>query len=453
MDERAPRTRPSASHSLAFLQHFFLLSGLALFAAVGCVVAFSTVVGGDTAQESFTAAALETAPALPDVAAGSDPFSAPKPEEVLRVTEGVIEPGETLASSLRRQQVSPEAAVLIASELAPLFDFRRAQPGHSYWLVQADDGRVVDFRYWTSQVQNYHLSLEGEDYVSRREQSELATRTARIAGVVSTSLHEAVVELGEDPQLASDFGEIFAWDVDFSRAVQPNDEFRILYERLYRTHEDGEDVYVRPGRILAAQFDGQAGSFKALYFEPEVGRGAYYRPDGSSVEGSYLRAPLPFARISSRYSAARRHPILKITRPHHGIDYAAPVGTSVWAVGNGELVYRGWAGGFGNLVKIRHEDGYVTYYAHLSRFSKGLRVGQQVQQKQVIGYVGSSGLATGPHVCFRIAQDGRYLDPARLRPSRVGEPVPLDVQHVFVARRDLLLAELAGLLAATDGVL
>jgi len=212
-------------------------------------------------------------------------------------------------------------------------------------------------------------------------------------------------------------------------------------------------VYVGPGRILAARYRGAAGDLQAVYFETEKGHGGYYRPDGSSVEGQFLRAPLRYSRISSRFTQARRHPILNVTRPHQGIDYAAPAGTPLWSVANGRVIYRGWAGGYGNLVKVRHNNGYVSYYAHLSRFAKGLRVGQSVQQKQVIGYVGQTGLATGPHVCFRIAKDGRYFDPARLSMPG-GPPVPEDLKPSFQATRDVLLAQLgAGPLVAVDQAL
>ena len=201
-------------------------------------------------------------------------------------------------------------------------------------------------------------------------------------------------------------------------------------------------MYVRPGRILAAHYEGRAGKHTAIYFESEEGRGGYYRPDGSSVRRSFLVAPLRYDRISSSFTSARRHPILKVLRPHHGIDYAAPSGTPLWSVADGKVIYRGWAGGFGNLVKVRHDGGYISYYAHLSRFAKGLKVGQRVSQKQVVGYVGKTGLATGPHVCFRIAKDGRYVDPARLRTPSVA-PVAAELRPLFHASRDILLAELA----------
>ncbi len=272
---------------------------------------------------------------------------------------------------------------------------------------------------------------------------------------MNSNLYDAVKSLGESPELASQFADIFAWDVDFSRNMHPGDEFRILYERLYTEDEDGRSVYVRPGRILAAHYSGIAGEHNAMYFEGLDGAsGGYYRPDGSSVQGQFLKAPLRYARISSRYSTARHHPILKVTRPHYGIDYAAPVGTPVWAVADGEVIYKGPAGGFGNLVKIRHARGYVSYYAHLSRFIGKLKVGQTIRQKQLIGYVGDTGLATGPHVCFRVSHDGRYVNPVDLR-SPSGAPIEPGNRHAFYAARDGLLALMNSgtLLSATEEAL
>jgi murein DD-endopeptidase MepM/ murein hydrolase activator NlpD len=215
-----------------------------------------------------------------------------------------------------------------------------------------------------------------------------------------------------------------------------------LYERLYRD-EDGSKVYVRPGRILAAQFKGSIGEHTAVYFEEENGIGSYFRPDGDTLEEEFLAAPLKFSRISSNYSEKRNHPILKVVRPHHGIDYAARTGTPLWAVADGTVISRGVNGGFGKLVKIRHANGYVSYYAHLSGYSPGLEVGQKVKQKQVIGYVGQTGLATGPHVCFRVTKYGKYVDPRTLNHSKPIHRSVADASWAeFEIVRDQLLANM-----------
>jgi len=416
------------------------------------VLAFLAVSAGVLTAARYDPAVLAAIgvtspePLEEDLAAAETPFEVADPAsepESLNVTTGQIGKGESLAASLGAQGVGPAEIHVIASELRPLFDFRRAQPGHRYRLVQDESGTVLEFRYFVSRLDGYVLirDAEGESYTAKRDSVELRPRAMRLAGTVTSTLHEGVVALGERGQLANDFSEIFAWDIDFSRSVRPGDEFRILYERLYRDDEVEGEVYVRPGRILAASYRGGVGDFSAVYFEPEEGRGGYYRPDGTSVEGKFLRAPLRYSRITSRFTERRHHPILKVTRPHHGIDYAAPLGTPVWSVGNGRVIYRSRAGGFGNLVKVRHENGHVSYYSHLSRFAKGLKVGQAVSQKQVIGYVGASGLATGPHVCFRIARDGKYVDPARLQ-APPGPPVPPEMLPLFESARDGMLTSL-----------
>ncbi len=369
------------------------------------------------------------------------------------VTRGSIAPGQSLSASLRRQGISPVTVDLIAREMRPVFDFRHSHPGDRYRLGQDPDGTVLDFRYFTSPERSFYLFWEGTRYVARAERAELQSQLAKVAGLVDSSLYDAIVSLGEQAQLASDFADIFAWDIDFSRNVRPGDDFQILYERLYRTDDDGEQVYVKPGRILAARYRGMVGDYAVVYFEPEPGRGAYYRPDGSSVERAFLVAPLKFSRVSSSFTTARRHPILKVVRPHRGIDYAAARGTPLWSIAEGTVIFRDWAGASGKLVKIRHTNGYVSFYAHLARFEAGLRVGQRVAQKDVIGYVGDTGLATGPHVCFRVQKNGRYVNPLDIS-SPAGRSISSDNWTGFKARRDMLLSDLGdSTLAVADEAL
>ena len=374
-------------------------------------------------------------------------------ESLTIVTRGEIGSGESLGSSLRRQGISPGTIHLIATEMRKVFDFRRSRPGDSYRLGQDSDGRVLDFRYSQGPEESFYLAWEGTRYIVRQETAELRPQIAKIGGVVDSSFYGAILALGEQSSLASEFARILAWDIDFSRNVHPGDEFQILYERLYRRDDDGDEVYVRPGRILAGRYEGNVGEYTVVYFEDERGVGAYFRPDGSSVERAFLAAPLEFSRISSRFTRARRHPILNVTRPHPGIDYAAPRGTPVWAVADGVVEYRARAGASGNLVRIRHAGGYTSHYAHLSKFASDLKVGDQVEQKQLIGYVGSTGLSTGPHVCFRVKLDGDYVDPMRIA-SPAGAPIDVGKLVVFESVRDQLLADLGpGPLNLTDEAL
>jgi len=403
-------------------------------------------------------APVQTQTPAPPVAAVTSPSTAvyataarrPAPA-IGAIVEDELRAGDSLSSSLQRHGISAKTVDLIQRELRPYFDFRRARPGHRFRLVGDADGSLVSFHYRVSDKERYWLESDGDGWKAWRADASVVRRRARLAGTVSTTLFDAVHDLGESPQLASDFAAIFAWDVDFAKAVRPGDEFRILYERNYSPRgEGGIEKYLGPGRILAARYKGAGSEVSAVYYETEPGHGAYYRTDGSSVKQAFLAAPLNFSRITSAFTHARLHPILGIWRPHPGIDYAAPVGTPIWAVANGRVTFAGWAGGYGRLVKIEHAGGYESYYAHMSRFADGLHVGSVVRQKQVIGFVGASGLATGPHVCFRVTKDGNYVDPSRARmPS--GDAIPVRQRQEFETVRDHLLAGLGPApIAATD---
>ncbi len=414
-----------------------LVSLLCLSIGAGLLVARSRSAA-PLAPSAAPTVARDAPLASPDGATETAPEKVPL---VLIVTEDEIGRGQTLASSMGWNRVSAATVHLIATEMAPVFDFRYARPGDSYRLTQDEDGNVVDFRYTRSPLEHYTMQRDGEGYVVARHEPELVRRRARIAGVVSTSLYQAVAALGEEVELAHDFAEIFAWDVDFSRNVQPGDEFSILYERLFLVGDDGTESYVRPGRILASRYTNGFHEYRAVYFEHTEGKGGYYRPDGSSVRRQLLRVPLNYRRVSSRFSRSRLHPVLKVRRPHLGVDYAAPRGTPVWAVADGTVIFRGWSGGLGKLVKVKHANGYVSYYGHLSRYPRGLAVGNRVQQKEVIGYVGSTGLTTGPHLHYQLMKHGRSVNPAAVR-TPAGDPIPPAAEATFAQVRDELLRDL-----------
>lgn len=364
-----------------------------------------------------------------------------KEDRSIEVYEGVINRGQTLSRVLSRQGIGRATVHLITQEMAPVFDFRRAREGDRYRLERSSVGEMIRFRYTRSPLEHYRLEWDREGYKASRFEPEVLIRRTRVSGRVETNLYDAVSEVGADSSLAGDFAEIFAWDVDFSRSVRSGDEFAMVYRRLYVEEDNGREHYVGPGQILAARYTTHKAIYDAIYYEPEPGTGDYYRSDGTAVRRQFLKAPLQYRRISSRYSHSRFHPILKVRRPHHGIDYAAPVGTPVWSVGDGEVIFRGRSGGFGNLVKVRHTNGYVSYYGHLSRFARGVRVGTRVRQKQVVGFVGSTGLATGPHLDYRLRKNGKYLNPSDLR-IPAGKPLSEAQQSTFGTVRDALLMEL-----------
>lgn len=389
--------------------------------------------------------------ALPDEPQGTDAApvaeaqgsaSEPEPLAVAPIVEDTIQPGDTLLAALARHGVAASTAFAIARELEPHFDLRRSRPGHRYRIERDEHGALIGFRYSVSDLEHYQVTQQEEGWETRAAKRGMIRQQARLAGIVATTLYDAIGDLGERPELAADFANIFAWDVDFAKGVHSGDEFHLLYERNYVARESGGGLrYVGPGRILAARYQSGGRSHEAIYYETEPGVGNYYRKDGTPVQQGFLAAPVKYTRISSSFTHARFHPILHRTRPHPGIDYAAPVGTPVWAVAEGRVTHAGWQGGYGRLVKIEHADGYVSFYAHLSGFANGLRVGQKVGQKQVIGYVGSSGLSTGPHVCFRIAKNDKFVNPASTRiPS--GERIAGRQRQDFETIRDARLAQL-----------
>ena len=286
--------------------------------------------------------------------------------------------------------------------------------------------------------------------VSRTEDglsTELGTypleRTVRgVQGEIRSSLFEALVEEGADPQLATQLSEILGWDIDFFRDLRKGDRFTLLYEEYTR---EGERV--RDGRILAALFTNQGRDYEAYLFENDLGFPAYYDGEGHSLEKQFLRAPLKYGRISSNFSYRRLHPVHKVYRPHYGVDYAAPTGTPVYATANGTVVGRTRRRGNGNYVQLRHGNGYETFYLHLSRFAKGLRVGQKVKQGDLIGHVGMTGTATAPHLDYRVKKNGKWLNPRKLD-LPPAEPVSQERMPLYATRRDELREQLEAIVAA-----
>ena len=355
----------------------------------------------------------------------------------LDVVTGRVPVGGTLSDALRELGVEPLAIHRIAAALSPIFDFRRAHANDFFALIRDDAGELLSFEFRRGRRDIYRVERnESGDLVASQSETLLERREVQLGGVIDKSLFESLVELGEGPDLVHEFADIFVWDFDFTTQTRPGDEFRLVFEKFY-----DREGFVRYGRILAGQYRSASREMTAIYFEDEAGYGDYFTPEGTSVRRAFLRAPLKYSRISSRYSNSRLHPILKVRRPHRGIDYAAPRGTPIWAVADGKVIFQGWSGGFGRLVKVRHNNGYVSYYGHLQKFSTKLAVGSRVKQKQIVGYVGTSGLATGPHLDYRLRVDGRFVDPLRLKLPQ-GEPVPVQAREQFERVREGRLAAL-----------
>lgn len=349
----------------------------------------------------------------------------PPPEPEIEVAEGRIESGQT-ASSLLAEMLSTREIYEADMACRDVYALSLLRAGRPYRL-ETRDGDFERFVYEIDDESLLVLKRDGEGFIAETEAIEYDLETVIVHGEINSSLFEAVDEIGEHPSLAVRLSEIFAWDIDFVRAIRQGDCFRAVVQKRYR---DGE--FAGYGMIPAAMFVNQGQEFKGFLYADADGRSAYYDENGHSLRKAFLKAPLSFTRISSGYSLSRLHPILKVRRPHQGIDYAAPKGTPVKAVGDGVVLNAGWDRGGGRFVKIRHNSVYESTYMHLAGFAKNVKSGKRVSQGQVIGYVGSSGLSTGPHLDFRMKKNGSYVNPSRIK-SPPCEPVPANKMKEFHA--------------------
>ncbi len=292
------------------------------------------------------------------------------------------------------------------------------------------DGRLQKIEYKFSDYE-YLLVERDPDGVmaARKEELPHETREVVVSGTIENSLYEDALKAGADPQAVVALTDIFAWDIDFASDIHKGDTFKLLSEMLYV-----EGVPVKTGRLLGAEMENGGKRYAAIYYEGKGGKG-YYDEKGRSLKKTLLKSPLRFRRITSTFSRGRYHPILKRYRPHHGIDYGAPVGTPIESAGSGVVRHAGWKGGYGNYIEIKHSNGYSTAYGHLSRIGKGIRAGAKVDQGQVIGFVGSTGLSSGPHLHYEVKVAGRLINPLSVK-SLPGVPIPKKEMQQFAAVRD-----------------
>ncbi|HVO10419.1 MAG TPA: peptidoglycan DD-metalloendopeptidase family protein [Vicinamibacteria bacterium] len=350
------------------------------------------------------------------------------------VVRGTVVRNDTIAALLSGT-VQPSLVAQMVSASRPVYDLARIAAGRPFEVSLGPDGLFRAFSYGIDELRTLRVARTEGRLVAEVLAREYETRTRVVSGTVESSLFGAVEDAGEGDQLALDIADIFAWDVDFHTELQRGDGFRVVVEKQYL---DG--TMARYGHVLAAEFVRGERVLRAVRFA-SGGAAGYYDPSGRPLRKAFLRSPLRFTRISSRFSHARLHPILGVYRPHLGVDYAAPAGTPVQAAGDGVVVAAGWLGGYGRTVRLRHPNGYETLYGHLSQIS--VRAGQRVAQGQRIGAVGATGLATGPHLDYRMALNGRFVDPLRLK-SPQAEPIAQSQRKAFAAECTGLLAKLAG---------
>ena len=363
----------------------------------------------------------------------------PPPEPALKEIVASFGRNQTISDALSRHGISAEQIYKLVETTRPVYNLAKVAAGRPYWLYLTGSGDLCDFRYAVDAERYLTVYLQDGRFVPVMKNFQYETLVESVSGVIEDSLFGCISAEGEQDILALELADIFMYDVDFYTDVQRGDSFRMLVEKKYLSGK-----FVKYGTILAADFKNQGREFAGFRFRDEHGAPTYYSADGKALKKSFLKSPLKFARISSRFSRSRLHPILKIYRPHMGVDYAAPVGTPVQAVGAGTVQAIGYQGEGGRMVKIRHPGGYETLYLHLSRIV--VKHGAHVQQGEVIGSVGATGLATGPHLDFRVVSHGKFINPTKVI-FPPNPPVPHTALTEFAALRDNLKERLGRITA------
>jgi murein DD-endopeptidase MepM/ murein hydrolase activator NlpD len=366
------------------------------------------------------------------------------------VEKGRIKRNQNLSDILSVRGVSYKDIARLAKNSKKVFDVRYIKAGNDYTVFFTPDSlrNPKYFVYESSKTEYFVYELDTDSLNVIQCEKEITTERRVASGVIETSLWNTMVDNNVSPVLAIELSDIFAWTVDFF-GIQKGDKFKVIYDEEF---VDGETIGV--GVIYAVHFVHMDEDFFAFRFNQggknkngdEIERYDFFDEKGNSLRKAFLKAPLKFSRISSRFSNSRMHPVLRIRRPHHGVDYAAPTGTPVYSIGDGVVVKRAYQKrGGGNYVKIKHNSVYRTTYMHLSRFGKGIRDGVRVKQGQVIGYVGSTGLSSGPHLDFRVYKNEHPVNPLKIKAPPV-EPVKEDNVPRFNVVRDSYSNELAFIL-------
>ncbi|MFA6282579.1 MAG: M23 family metallopeptidase [Desulfurivibrionaceae bacterium] len=343
-----------------------------------------------------------------------DSYASGETEEFLpnvREIVGEIRPGDSLSSSFRSNGIDEEVRESVISALDGVMDFREMKPNDRYTLTLDNDGSLVKCLYESGPLDIHTIERTPEGSLKAKKLDvSLDCRTVKLRGRIESSLFAALSAFHEDPKLIYSFADIFASKIDFNTEIRFGDTFELVFEKYYKDNQ-----FVGYGKILVARYNSkEVGPLEGFHFD-QGGKTAYFDSRGYELGESFIRSPVPMARVSSGFTYHRRHPVLDIVRPHLGVDFAAPMGTPIMATSDGRVKSAGWKGGYGKQIVLDHGGGYQTYYGHLSRFASNIKAGARVQQKQIIGYVGSTGISTGPHLDYRMAQNGVFSNPFNVK--------------------------------------
>ena len=343
----------------------------------------------------------------------------------LFVEEGQIEKGQFLSTIFASKGISPKVTEYIARNHGDVLDVGKIRAGNRYYFLLTNDTLETPV-FWIYEIdrRNYALFSLTDSLTAWRFQKDMDVQMARTSGVITSSLWNAVIANGGDANLAVHLSDVYAWTIDFF-GIQEGDCFDVVYDRQYI---DGDPVGM--GEVIYCDFVHCGDTLRAIAYEQD-GQLGFYNEKGENLRKAFLKAPLNYRRISSTFSNSRYHPVLKVYRPHHGVDYAAPAGTPVCSIGDGVVIKKAYqAGGAGYYLKIKHNSTYTTSYMHLQGYAKGIAEGVRVKQGQVIGYVGSTGVSTGPHLDFRVFKDGTPIDPLKME-SPPADPIKKEDMERF----------------------
>lgn len=360
----------------------------------------------------------QSAATKPQVAAERETPPQEQPEVESRgpvMYHGVVSSGET-AGAILQDWLSQGEIQAVSDASKDIFSLNRLRMGNPYTVTSTSEG-FTSFEYEIDSEQKLIVTKKGDGFEAKLENIPYTLMLERVEGSIESSLFQAVADAGEGPILAIALADIFAWEINFIRDLRVGDSFTIMVEKRFR-----EGEFTGYGKIYAATFTNQGTMYEAFLFQDSLGTPHYFNSKGESIKRAFLKAPLSFTRISSNYTNSRLHPVLQVWRAHPAIDYAAPTGTPVKAVGSGVVTFSGWGNGAGNYVALRHSNGYETMYLHLSRIARTAKKGNKISQGEIIGYVGSTGVSTGPHLDFRMKKDGSYVNPLKILSPR-SEPV------------------------------
>ncbi len=390
------------------LRRFLLALVLPFF---GIVAAFG--IAPDTATDAIERSNVVEQIALPALAATDNSAEA-------YWREARIERGDTIASVLQRLQIDDDHANQVLQRSSEARALYRLIPGRTVRAQTTASGQLIALRYLNG-TQLLKIDREADTFSISEGDAETEIRTHMRSGEIRTSLFAATDAAEMSDAVAVQIAEVFSTDIDFHRDLRKGDRFSAIYEVHYHQGQP-----IKTGRLLSAEFVNQGKTFQAVWFQNPDGEGGYYTPDGKNIRKAFLRSPLEFSRVSSGFTMSRFHPVLKTWRSHKGVDYAAPTGTRVRATGDGIVEFAGRQGGYGNLVVLRHQSKYTTWYGHLSRFAPGISRGKRVSQGEIIGFVGSTGVATGPHLHYEFRTNNIHQDPLRVA---MPPAPPLAPQH------------------------